>query len=85
MSQSIFVHRVCGFCGRKIEDVELLFVAPIGGDPPCICDLCVEERAGAVKLFRDDPDQALAIIEEARAKLHRKWLDDHPMNAMQPL
>ncbi len=42
----------CCFCGADHTEVELLFVAPIGGFPPNICSGCVEGFAGAISAHR---------------------------------
>lgn len=67
----------CSFCGRDRSECDLLFRSKIGGDPALICDSCTEEHMAIVEANRRAPGIVAALIEVARAKHHRDWLDAH--------
>lgn len=57
----------CGFCGRDLADVELLFIGDIGGIPDAICDGCLTRYYEVVKLHRRAPDLAGSLIAAQNA------------------
>jgi ClpX C4-type zinc finger len=69
---------LCSFCAREIAEVELLFRSSIGGEPPAICDTCVEDRMAIIEQERKAPGFAADLIEAQRARIAKRWRDTHP-------
>lgn len=52
----------CAFCGSGLDTVELMFRSAIGGEPPFICDACVQAFQEIVEAHRRSPADAVALI-----------------------
>lgn len=52
----------CDFCGHSYDAAELLFRSDIGGMPPWICSTCVDGYAAVIRVHRDSPALADALV-----------------------
>ena len=68
---------VCSFCARELADVELLFRSSIGGEPPAICDRCVEDRMSIVVHEREAPGLVAELIGAQKAQIAKRWREAH--------
>lgn len=60
-SKSVTPH-CCGFCGRGLAEVELLFRGAVGGLKAEICSNCVEGYAAVARLWQIDKQAAALSV-----------------------
>lgn len=84
MPRQIPPHRLtCSFCFPQRG--EMLSVSKLGGDPACICDVCIEERMATVIAARQSPEVFAAALDAVEALQHRAWRVAHGLPAEAPL
>ncbi len=66
---------VCSFCHPQRG--EMLSVSSIGGEPACICDVCIEERMATVIAARESPATFAAAIEAVYAERRAAFRAQH--------
>lgn len=76
---------VCSFCSPQRG--ELLSVSKIGGEPACICDVCIEERMETIIAARQSHSTFDAAIGALSAERHAAFREAHGLepDAPQPM
>lgn len=62
MSAPVRAKHICSFCNRDLDEVEFLVKSAVGGLPPEICSVCIEQLSDLVAAYRRSPAEAAALI-----------------------
>lgn len=54
---------LCSFCARPRAEVEFMVKSAVGGLPPTLCSICIEQLGDLLAEYRKSPAHAAVYVE----------------------